>query len=186
LRSPYKASIQFLVTDVAITHHFQESMSQPEFRLQLSCRDWGRRVALLAHMFRHLFPFLLCVERLDIKAFLVSPTRRQQDRIDPAQWMELFRPFRGVKSLEVTDALARNIASALEHASEGMCQDVFPALCDLRLNRSRESFSASITKFIVARQLSGRPIAVHYRGERSPDHSGDGDQNLWVHSDSVE
>ena len=186
LRSPHKASIQFLVTDVAITQQFQESSSQPEFRLQLSCRNWGRRVALLAHLFRQLSPFLLCVEQLDIKAFHVLSTRRQQDQIDPTQWLELFRPFRGVKSLEVTDALARNIALALEHATEGMSQDVFPALCDLRLNRSRESFSASITKFIVARQLSGRPISVHYRGEHSPDHSSDGDQNLLVHGDSVE
>jgi len=185
LRSPYKASIQFLVTDVAITQQFQESSSQPEFRLQLSCRDWGRRVALLAHMFRHLFPFLICVERLDIKALLLS-TLRQQDQIDPTQWLELFRPFRGVKSLEVTDALARNIASALEHSTEGTSQDVFPALCDLRLNRSRESFSASLTKFIVARQLSGRPISVHYRGGRLPDHSGDGDQNPLVPGDLVE
>lgn len=185
LRSPYKASIQFLVTDVAITQQFHESSSQPEFRLQLSCRDWGRRVALLAHMFKQLFSFLICVERLDIKSFLVLSTRRQQDQIDPTQWLELFRPFRGVKSLEVTDALARNIASALEHATEGMSQDVFPALCDLRLNRSRASFSASIAKFIAARQLSGRPVSVHYSGGRLPDHSSDGDQNLLVPGDSV-
>jgi hypothetical protein len=136
-------------------------------------------------MFKQLFSFLICVERLDIKSFLVLSTRRQQDQIDPTQWLELFRPFRGVKSLEVTDALARNIASALEHATEGMSQDVFPALCDLRLNRSRASFSASIAKFIAARQLSGRPVSVHYSGGRLPDHSSDGDQNLLVPGDSV-
>jgi hypothetical protein len=181
LRSPCRASIQFSVKDVSISQRFQESPYQPEIRLQLSCRDLGRRVASFAHMCRQLFPFLHCVEQLSIKAFLLLPTRRPQDQIDPTQWLELFRPFQGVRTLEVTDSLALNIASALEHATGRMTQDVFPALCDLHLNRSRESLSASIEKFTDARQRSGRRIAVHYRGEGSPDHSGDGNQDLWMH-----
>ena len=180
LRSPHGASIQFSVKDVAITQQFQESPNGPEIRLQLSCRDLGRRVASFAHICRQLFPFLLNVERLSIKAFLLLPTRRQQDQIDPTQWLELFRPFPGVKTLEVTDSLALNIASALEHATGRMTQDVFPALRDLRLNRSRESLSASIVKFTVARLHSGRPISVHYREEGLPDHSGESNQDVWV------
>ena len=178
LTSPRKASIQFSVKDVAITEQFQESPCPPEIRLQLSCRDLGRRIASISHMCRQLSPLLLTVERLDIKAFLLFSTRRQQDQIDPTHWLDLFRSFQGVKTLEVTDTLARNIALALEHATEGITQDVFLALCDLRLNRSRESLSASIVKFTAARQLSGRPISVHYRGESSPDYSGEGDQDI--------
>jgi F-box-like len=181
LCSPCRASIQFSVKDVAITQQFQESPHRPEVRIQLSCRDLGRRVASFAHMCRQLFPFLHSVERLSIKAFLLLPTRRQQDQIDPTQWLDLFRPFQGVKTLEVTDSLALNIASALEHATGRMNQDVFPVLCDLRLNRSRESLSASIEKFTVARLHSGRPISVHYREEGPADHSGEGNQDLWVH-----
>jgi hypothetical protein len=174
LTSPRKASIQFSMKDVVITEHFQESPCGPEIRLQLSCRDLDRRIASIAYMCRQLSPFLRTVERLDIKAFLLFSTRRPH-QIDPTHWLDLFRSFQGVKTLEVTDTPAPNIASALEHATKGITQDVFPALCDLRLNRWQESLSASIVKFTGARQLSGRPISVHYRGESSPDYAGEGD-----------
>jgi len=176
LTSPRKTSIQLWVRDIAITQQFRASPYRLEIRLEISCRELGRRVASLAHICRQLFPFLPSVERLDVKAFLLFSARRQRDQIDPAQWLELFRPFEGVKALEVTGTLVGNIASALEHATGEMTRDVFPALCDLRLNKSRESLSASIESFVAARQLSGRPISARYRGDRSFEYWGEDDR----------
>lgn len=176
LRSPRKTSIQLWVKDIAITQRFQRSPSRPEIRLQISCCELGRRVASLANICRQLFPFLLSVERLDIKAYLLFKARRQRDQIDPVQWLELFRSFESVKALEVSGTLVGNIASALEHAAGEMTLDVFPALCDLRLNRSRESLSTSIESFIATRQLSGRPVSAHFRGERAFNYWDEDDQ----------
>ena len=166
LKSPRKASLYFSVNDVTITQLLESPYEpDPVLRIRLSCRDLGRKVASIAHVCRQLFPFLLNVERLDIRAFRISSYRGQRHQSDPTQWLELFHSFQGVKTLEVTTILTSFVASALEHAARGINQDVFPALCDLHLDGPRESLSASIVKFTVARQFSGRPVSVRYSSE---------------------
>ncbi|KAI9450553.1 hypothetical protein F5148DRAFT_1242676 [Russula earlei] len=176
LTSPRKASIQIWMGDIAIIQHFKSSPYRLDIRLQISRRELGRRVASMSQICRQLFPFLSHVERLDVKAFLLFSARRQRDQLDPAQWLELFRPFEGVKVLEVTGTLVGNIAFALEHATGEMTRDVFPALSDLHLNRPRGALSTSIESFVSARQLSGRPMSAHYRGEKSFDYWGEHNQ----------
>ena len=168
LRSPRKTSIELTVSDIAIVQQFRESPCRLQIRLQIPCRELGRRIDSLAHVCHDLFPFLPNVERLEIKSFYFSSSAwRQRDQmIDSAQWLELFRSFPGVKALGVSGALVRNIASALQRATTGeMIKDVFPALCDLRFNGSHKYLSRFIELFIAARQPSDRPGFAHRRGE---------------------
>ena len=180
LRSPRKTSIELTVSDIAIIQQFRESPCRLQIRLQISCRELGRRVDSLAHICRDLFPFLPNVERLDIKSFYFSSSAwRQRDQmIDSGQWLELFRSFPGVKALGVSGTLVRNIASALQRATTGeMIKDVFPALCDLRFNGSRTYLSKFIELFIAARQPSGR-LGFAYRREGSFDYWSEDDREF--------
>jgi hypothetical protein len=179
LRLPRKTSIDLTVSDIAIVQQFQESPCRLQIRLQISCRELGRRVDSLAHICRHFFQFLPNVERLDIKAFYFSSSAwRQRDQmIDSAQWLALFRSFPGVKALGVSGSLVRSIASALERVATGeMTKDVFPALCDLRFHGSREYLSEFFESFIAARQPSGRPGYAHRSAEGSFDYWSEDDR----------
>jgi hypothetical protein len=112
------------------------------------------------------------VERFDISAFPRLPM--EGDEMDTTIWLELFRPFRGVKKLEVTGGLVSSIASALERATGEMARIVLPAMRDLHLFDS-PSAASSIEPFIAARQLCNRPVTVHFEREDSLDHSSESD-----------
>jgi hypothetical protein len=128
------------------------------------------------------------VEQLDIKAFYFSSlgSRPHEQMVDSAQWLELFRSFPGVKALGASGVLVRNIASALERAATGeAAKDMFPALCDLRFNGTREYMSEIIESFVAARQPSDRrPGSAHHtRREGWVDCWSEDDQiHDWFHA----
>ena len=85
-----------------------------------------------------------------------------KNEVDPSQWLELFRPFSGVRRLYVSDELEPLVASALRELTGERTMEVLPALEHLLLDELRPSGSArdDMEPFIAARQLSGRPIVV--------------------------
>ncbi len=169
VKSPHHTSIRLTEDDVTITQHFRRPTSgSGTFQLQIPCEELDRQVPLLIHVCRHLSELLSGVERFDIKA--VPRLSMEGEEMDTTVWLELFRPFRGVKKLEVTGGLVSSIASALERATGEMARIVLPALRDLHLF---DSPSASVEPFIAARQLCNRPVTVHYEREDSLDHSSE-------------
>jgi hypothetical protein len=175
LKSPHKTSIQLLLRDISITQYFRDVPFPGEIQLQISSRQLGRRLASLTHICRQLFPLLSSAEWLDIKAFLLFSTRRRRGEIDPAQWLELFRHFQGVKTLELTGTVVPNIMSALEQLTGEMACGILPALRDLHWGGSQASMSRSIEPFITMRQLTGRPVSPHYKGEGIHDYHDEDD-----------
>ncbi len=91
------------------------------------------------------------------------------EEVDTTVWLELFRSFRGAKSVGVSGGLVTSVASALERATGEMARIVLPALRDIHLLDSPSSTSASIEQFISLRQHCNRPVAVHYEREGSLD-----------------
>jgi len=85
-----------------------------------------------------------------------------QDDMESAEWVEFLRPFSAVQMLEVSGEaqVIPHFALALEGLARGMVMSVLPSLRMLRFMGSRRS--ASVKRFIPARQLSGHPIEVHY------------------------
>jgi hypothetical protein len=93
------------------------------------------------------------------------------EEMDSTVWLELLRPFRGVKKLEVTGGLVSSIASALERVTGEMARIVLPALRDLHLFDSPSPFASTIEPFVAARQLCNRPVTVHYERDSLDDGS---------------
>ena len=160
LRSPCHASILLSEEEITITHHSQcRSSDSGKFYLQISCDELERLLPLLIHVSRQLSDLLSSVERLSIEGFILLSSWLEREEMDPTQWLEFFRPFRGVKRFDVTGALIQSIASALERTTGEMARIVLPALRDLHLIDYQTP--TAIEPFIDARQRYGRPVSVH-------------------------
>ena len=180
-KSPHHTIVR-LSDEITITQHFRRpsctASASGTFQLQIPCEDLDRQVPLLIHVCRYLSDPLSGVERFDIETYSRS-SWNEGEELDTGVWLELFRALRGAKRLEVSGGLVTNIASALERVTGEMARSVFPALRDLHLLdwESPASTSTSIEPFIAARQLCGRPVAVHYEKEESLDHSTSGSED---------
>jgi hypothetical protein len=95
-----------------------------------------------------------------------------QDDIENAQWLEVFRPFASVRDLVLHGELLRLVAPALKDLRGESVTEVLPALQGLFLEvpQPSEPVKKVIEKFIVSRQLSGCPIAVHQKDSWDEDY----------------
>ncbi|KAI0298753.1 hypothetical protein B0F90DRAFT_1818404 [Multifurca ochricompacta] len=141
----------------------EELRSPREFSSEISCYEPDQQVPLLAHICEQFCDLFAGVERLEILLWSrwFDP---KEDVSEP--WIELFRPFKAVKRLDVTGTLVPSIASALERDT---ARYTLPALRDLYLNAPQGSISTCIEPFITARKLSARPVSVYYWGGGSFD-----------------
>jgi len=159
--SPYLTSIWLWERGFSITHYFPHPSPRGTLRLQISCREFARRMASLTHINKQLFPLVSSVRRLEIEAH--RPSSAPADEVNPVQWLELFGLFVSVRRLELTGTLVPSMAAALEQSVEGMGRQVFSALRDIHLRGT--AMSRAIEEFIAARKLSGHLVSVHYAGE---------------------
>ena len=81
-----------------------------------------------------------------------------------SKWVEFLRIFTFVKDLELSGKLSYYILEALrELAGEGAI-DALPALQNIFVHRFWVAgyFMKDVELFVAARQVSGRPVAVHH------------------------
>jgi hypothetical protein len=92
--------------------------------------------------------------------YVVDWHPRWQDDIEDNQWLEVLRPFMGVKYLYLSRGFASRIAPALQEFTG----EVLPSLQSLFLEDLDPSGPAqrAIGNLVDARQLASRPIAVSY------------------------
>jgi hypothetical protein len=174
---PHHTSVRFS-DEIMITQNFRRpscpDSSRGTFQLQIPCDELDRQISLLIHVCQYISEPLSGVEHFEIESFPRYSNRMDREEMDTSVWLELFRSFRGAKSLEVSGGLVTSVASALERATGEMARIVLPALRDLHMLES-SSASTSIEQFIAARQLYNRPVAVHYEKEGSLDDKKDED-----------
>jgi hypothetical protein len=89
---------------------------------------------------------------------------RWQDDIEINQWLELFRPFTGVKGLYVSPEFAPRIAPALRVLVGERVAEVLPALQTLFLEETLPPgpVQEAIEQFVAARQLASHPITISF------------------------
>jgi hypothetical protein len=103
--------------------------------------------------------------------------RDREDDIENGLWLQLLHPFTAVKNLYLTEKVALRIGSALQELAEGRMTEVLPALQNFFLGglESWEPVQEGIAKFVAARQVASRPIAVS--------RWDDWDDSVWGDSD---
>jgi hypothetical protein len=134
--------------------------------LKISCGEVDRQVWCMAQICSP-FSFLLSrIERLYIQVpswpsgpnFLVNT--------DDTQWLPLIHMFTAVQALHIS----RQFRSLIEDlpALQGPSGEsasgvpVLPALVDLYLEGYETIISESLEDFVIARQRSGYPVAIHH------------------------
>ena len=130
-----RAYVYFSYLDVSVTFPRTPSDSNDDFKLTISCRQSEWQLSAMAQVCSSSFPQSLIhkVERLYIREDGYS-TLKWQDDFEDSQWLELLRPFTGVKYLHLSDKLAPRIASSLQELVVRRTTEVLPALESLYLD----------------------------------------------------
>ena len=130
--------------------------------VEISCEESDHQLSSMAQVCTMCFPPLSTVETL--RVFNKNPYSKldREDDVENNKWLELLRPFTGVKSLYLSRLFQPRIASALQELVGGRRREVLPSLQNIFLERFEPSgrFQEAIGQFVAARQLSGHPIAV--------------------------
>jgi hypothetical protein len=131
-----------------------------QFSLRVLCTALDWQLSSMAQVCSSSLPPFSTLERLDIQ-FREDPSLQphELDDMENVQWLELLRPFTALKDLYLVGNLATLVAPALQEGGT----DVLPALRNLFVEGVEPSTltQGPIVQFVAARELSGRPIAVH-------------------------
>jgi hypothetical protein len=142
------------------------------FRIGISCIQSDWQLSALAQLCASSFPQILIptVEHL----YIVENTYFRphwRDDIENSQWLEILRPFTGVKDLYLSKELVPHIARPLQELVRGRVTESLPTLQRLLLEKGYQKsqpIEKAIGKFVGARLLSNRPMSIsHWRRGRS-------------------
>jgi hypothetical protein len=134
----------------------------------ISCRvpDW--QLSSLAQICTSFLHLLSTTESLSIYEHLKSQLD-WKDGIENIEWLELLLPFTAVKDLYLSKQFAPRIAPALQELAGERTTEVLPTLQNIFLEgfQPSEPVHEGIGRFISARQLTNRPVAISI-WERDP------------------
>ena len=140
----------------------EETYISKRLRLGIYCRGIDWQVSCAAQICSQYSFFLPSVEQLDIDGYYLRHSFWQDD-LDGTPWLELFRPFTGVRTLRISRYLKSSIVHTLQELTGERAIEVLPALNSLYLEhyQASEPEQKAIEPFIAARQYSDHPVAVH-------------------------
>ena len=127
--------------------------------LEIICQGLGWQISTLEQVCTSCLPPLSMLEDLYIYENTYSPPDWKDD-IENGLWLQLLRPFTAVKNLYLSEQIALRIGPALQEIAEGRTMEVLPALQNIFLDRLKSSGQEGIGKFVAARQVASRHIAV--------------------------
>ncbi|KAH9960047.1 hypothetical protein BGW80DRAFT_82958 [Lactifluus volemus] len=161
LRS-FKRADLFLDNSTAKILHYDDRLDSPRKPVSLHIRilcnalDW--KLSGLAQICAELSIFLSNVERCNVE-WNRNWTVPLED-MDHTQWLELFRPFTSVQSLEISSGLEGLIAPALKELTGVRVMEVFPVLRTLTFSQlnSEPKSPNPFEQFIRGHKLTNYPV----------------------------
>lgn len=133
--------------------------------LGISCATSDWQLSSLSQVCSLSLPPLPALERLGIHEGRSSQPQ-WQDNVEDGQWVELFRPFNIVTTLDISETFVGRVAPALQVlAQRETAKDVLSALQNIFLEGLQPPgpIYDAIRQFVAVRQLSGQPVAIHHR-----------------------
>jgi F-box-like len=158
-KAPDHAQVVFREYEVGVELYLRTGDSFHKIlSLEILCSpsDWQlSSVAQVCDSALSRLPTLECLE--------IYIKRSWEDDVENAQWLELLHPFTFIKDLHHHER--SSLHSAMEQLAGGRITEALPALDNLFLDVSelRDPVKKAIGKFVAARRLSGRHVAVHRR-----------------------
>jgi len=154
--------VQFLFSSeqVAVGVYPYEEAETCAFSMIVYCRCLDWQVSSAAQIFNTLSQVLLRVEHLtfDHKVHRLSSSE-EHNVVDRAQWCQLLRSFRNVKTLRITDGLVRELSRCIQLNDGEHPLELLPELQELTFSGGNDVDNA-FTTFIDARQNAGRPVTL--------------------------
>jgi hypothetical protein len=155
-----QARVEF--SDLHVRIIFPKTSSSYHLALRILCRRPEWQLSSMAQICTSFFPrsFIHTVERLFVRERSYLKLKWQED----IQWLELLRPFTGVKDLYLSKECAPRIAPYLQELVGGRTTEMLPVLQSLFLEELHPSrrVEEAIGKFVAARQLSNHPVAISW------------------------
>jgi hypothetical protein len=132
-------------------------------RVNVRCKAYDWKISFFVQICSQLMPLLSGMEELTISCDDIDLSDLPDD-LDHTQWLEIFRPFIAVQSLEIR-RLDGLVALALQELTGESVMEVLPALRSLVLTDPDPfgSVRQVLEPFITARQLSNQPVTVEHR-----------------------
>jgi hypothetical protein len=156
--APHQVEVAFWPLEVRVELYLRiGDIFHKRLSLAISCRPSDWQLSSLVQVCDSALSPLPTLERL-----YIDNTKRWEDDAENAQWLELLRPFTSIKHFLLEERTPHGALKQL--AREGII-DVFSALQNIFLEGPQLSdpVKNAIGKFVAARQLSGRPVAVHHK-----------------------
>ncbi|KAH9955322.1 hypothetical protein BJV74DRAFT_991205 [Russula compacta] len=130
--------------------------------LNISFREREWQFSSLAQICTAFLTPLSTLEHLEVSTNRLS---NRQDDDENTQWLEILRPFIGVKNLSMDTKAVSLVAPALQELVGEAVTDMLPALQNLFIRSQGPNPSTpvpeAVEQFAAARQLAGHPVAVH-------------------------
>jgi hypothetical protein len=153
-KAPDEATVQF--------DDWNASVLFGIFRIFISCEpDW--QLSAVTQVCSSSFSSTLeAVEDLYMECRDWQLVRKNiNDAVENNLWLQLLLPFTAVKNLYLCKDFAPGIAGALKELAGDGITDVLPNMQNIFVDELvRESFEKNIGQFVVARRLSGYPVAI--------------------------
>jgi F-box-like len=155
----HQARVAFHHSEVDVELYLRSGDSfHKRLSLAISCRPSDWQLSSLAHVCGSVLSPLPTLESLKIYNI-----QSWEDDVEDAQWLELLHPFTSIKDLHLHEISILHTAMgqlAWERVTEAL-----PALQNIFFDvpEFRDPVKKAIGKFVAARQLSGRHVAVHRR-----------------------
>ena len=177
LMTPQKVHIAF--NSKAIVVKFQSQTSDYDvLSVKILCRapDW--QLSSIEEVCTSSLPPFSTLEDLYIFEDRMFPPLWEGD-VENTLWLEVLHPFAAVKNLYLCEKFVPRIAPALQELVGARTTEELPTLENIFLEELQPlgHVQEGIEKFLTARQLTSRPIAVS-RWDRNPD--PDGNPYHWV------
>ena len=148
-RSPF-ANVNFNqnIISISVCNH-KEAQGDQSFYLHVSCKPFDWQVRSAVQICSALGQMLPGVEELSLDFYEHEMPREWRNIVDSRTWIELVRPFKGVKKLCVGHALALDLSHTLKPEEE-TSELLLPVLKELVVEEGYED--DAFTAFIEARQ----------------------------------
>jgi hypothetical protein len=140
------------------------SLGHHNLSLRVTCTDLDWQISSIAQIC-HQTSLLSNIKHIDIRvdSIRLSCKEDEYDMMNSVPWLEFFHTFPSVVRLRLCGELGPYVAPALEGIvvdMETMIRKVLPELRILLFECSRKS--ASVERFVAARQLFSRPVIVRH------------------------
>ena len=129
--------------------------------VRILCVDSKPQLSSLVRICSMSLHFLLTMENLYIHGSR-SPPLIGIYHIDDTKWLDILLPFTAVKNLYLSKLFSPSIAIALDELTGGRTIEMLPDLQNVFLEGFQPSgpVDGGIARFISARQLTNRPVAI--------------------------